>query len=140
MNISYYLSLDKHDRTISNVSLSSSVIIEEDFTSLESAYGGSSVTSAANDMGLMMKLQAALKEAHREKEQLEKKVEELENSAGSSSPQQSSDLLKLQDLEIENDKLKEDMTKLRRSIAEGGEGDNEAVREMADQYELLQVN
>ena len=110
-------------------------MVDEDFTSLESAYGGSSVASA-NDMGLMMKLQAALKEAHREKEQLEKKVEELENS-GSSSPQQSSDLLKLQDLEIENNKLKEDMAKLRRSIAEGGEGDNEAVREMADQFEVF---
>ena len=118
------------------MSLASSVMVEEDFTSMESAYGGSSVNSACNnDMGLMMKLQAALKEAHREKEQLEKKVEELE---GSSSPQQSSDLLKLQDLEIENVKLREDMAKLRRSIVDTGEGDNEAVREMADQYELLQ--
>ena len=93
-----------------------------------------------NDVGLMMKLQAALKEVHREKEQLEKKLEEVENNnnSGGSSPQQSSDLLKLQDLEIENVKLREDMSKLRRSIADSGDSDNEAVREMADQYELLQ--
>ena len=93
-----------------------------------------------NDVGLMMKLQAALKEVHREKEQLEKKLEEVENNnnSGGSSPQQSSDLLKLQDLEIENVKLREDMSKLRRSIADSGDNDNEAVREMADQYELLQ--
>ena len=35
--------------------------------------------------------------------------------------------------------MREDMTKLRRSIAEGAEdSENEAVREMADQYEVVQ--
>ena len=88
-------SSDKQDRTISNVSLSSSVMNEEDFTSLESAYGGSNISGPGNnDVGLMMKLQAALKEVHRERDQLEKKLEEMENNGGAS--QQSSDLLKLQ--------------------------------------------
>merc|ERR1719410_2732303 len=127
---------DKHDRTISNISMTSSVMNEDDFTSMESAYGGSSA-STQNDVGLMMKLQNALKEAHRERDQLEKRLEEMENSAGSS-PQQSTDLLKLQDLEIENNKLREDMSKLRKSIADTTDNDNEAVREMADQYELIQ--
>merc|ERR1719410_1462958 len=58
---------DKHDRTISNVSLSSSVMMEEECMSMESAYGGSSASASNNDVGLMMKLQAALKEVHREK-------------------------------------------------------------------------
>ena len=87
---------DKHDRTTSNMSITSSVMNEEDFASLESAYGGSNVSGAVNnDVGLMMKLQAALKEVHREKDQLERKMEEMENSGGASN-QQSSDLLKLQ--------------------------------------------
>ena len=88
---SLFLSLsDKHESTIS------SVMNEEDFTSLESAYGGSNVSGAINnDVGLMMKLQAALKEVHREKDQLEKKLEDLENN-GVANNQQSADLLKLQ--------------------------------------------
>ena len=78
------------------MSITSSVMNEEDFASLESAYGGSNVSGAVNnDVGLMMKLQAALKEVHREKDQLERKMEEMENSGGASN-QQSSDLLKLQ--------------------------------------------
>ena len=45
-------SLDKHDRTISNVSMSSSMMIDEDFASLESAYGGSSAGTSVtgNDL------------------------------------------------------------------------------------------
>ena len=78
------------------MSLMSSIMNEEDFTSLESAYGGSNVSGAVNnDVGLMMKLQAALKEVHREKDQLERKMEEMENS-GAANSQQSTDLLKLQ--------------------------------------------
>merc|ERR1712098_266088 len=92
---------DKHDRTISSVSLSSNMQ-EEDYMSLESAYGGSSGisgTSSNNDVGLMMKLQAALKEVHREKDQLEKKLEEMESGNGD---RQTLDTLKIQDLEVEN--------------------------------------
>merc|ERR1719445_189322 len=120
----------------------------------ESAYGGSmsdrsnvvsrqerdrnleTVTVMPEDVGLMMKLQAALKEAHREKEALEKKVEEYESSSPRSA-EQSSEMLRLQELEMENVKLKEDMTKLRSAIADS-DGENEAVREMAEQYENIQ--
>ena len=113
--------------------------MEEECMSMESAYGGSSASASNNDVGLMMKLQAALKEVHREKDQLERKLEEAEaNSGAAAGHQQSSDLLKLQELEIENVKLREDMSKLRKSIAEGSDNDNEAVREMADQYEVVQ--
>merc|ERR1719342_982171 len=102
---------DKHDRTISSVSLSSNMQ-EEDYMSLESAYGGSSGVSGTstnnNDVGLMMKLQAALKEVHREKDQLEKKLEEMETGNGD---RQSLDTLKIQDLEVDNNKLREEMKK-----------------------------
>ena len=51
------------------------------------------------------------------------------------------DTLKIQDLEVDNNKLREEMKKIRKSIAESSDVDNnEAVREMAEQYETLQVN
>ena len=149
----------KNDRAISNLSLTSSLMTEEDVSLItvredESAYGGSmsgrssvvsrqerdrnleTMTVMPEDVGLMMKLQAALKEAHREKEALEKKVEEYE----SSSPrgvEQSSEMLRLQELEMENVKLREDMTRLRTAIADS-DSDNEAVREMAEQCGNIQ--
>ena len=149
----------KNDRAISNLSLTSSLMTEEDVSLItvredESAYGGSmsgrssvvsrqerdrnleTMTVMPEDVGLMMKLQAALKEAHREKEALEKKVEEYE----SSSPrgvEQSSEMLRLQELELENVKLREDMTRLRTAIADS-DSDNEAVREMAEQCGNIQ--
>ena len=46
------------------------------------------------DVGLMMKLQSALKEAHREKEVLERRLEDVE---GSRSQQES---LRLQEVEV----------------------------------------
>jgi hypothetical protein len=49
---------------------------------------------APQDVGLMMKLQGALKEAHREKDQLERRLEEAEG------PGATRDLLKLQELEV----------------------------------------
>merc|ERR1719336_2403531 len=86
-------------------------------------------------MGLMMKLQAALKEAHREKDALEKRLEEFETSPRP--VEQSSEMLRLQELEMENSKLREDMTRLRHAIADS-DSDNEAVREMAEQFENIQ--
>ena len=74
---------------------------------------------------------------HREKDQLEKKLEEMESGNGD---RRSLDTLKIQDLEVENNKLREEMKKIRKSIAESSDVDNnEAVREMAEQYETLQV-
>ena len=129
----------KSDRAVSNLSMTSSLMTEEDVSLVtmredESAYGGSmsdrsnvvsrqerdrnleTVTVMPEDVGLMMKLQAALKEAHREKEVLEKKVEEYESS--SPRVEQSSEMLRLQELEMENVKLKEDMTRLRSAIVD----------------------
>ena len=145
----------KADRTMSSMSLT---MTEEDVSLMtvredESAYGGSmsgrssvvsrqerdrnleTVTVMPEDMGLMMKLQAALKEAHREKDALEKRLEEYETSPRP--VEQSSEMLRLQELEMENSKLREDMTRLRHAIADS-DSDNEAVREMAEQYENIQ--
>ena len=55
--------------------------------------------TAQPDVGLMMKLQAALKDAYREKEALERKLEEVENSVAGAE-KQSAEILKLQELEV----------------------------------------
>jgi len=159
---------NRHNRTISNVSMTSSIMGEEDMSlrvgEEESAYGSvsgrSSLVSTLDrrdrdrqlesmtvlpengqpDVGLMMKLQGALKEAHREKESLERKLEEIENSVAGAE-RQSAEILKLQELEVENGKLREDMGRLRQSVANQGSegsGENEAAREMADQFEAMQ--
>ena len=94
--------------------------------------------SSGDNVGLMMKMQAALKEAHRDKEALERKLEEME-TGGRTGKQMSQDTLKLQDLEMENVKLREDMTRLRQHVAENSEdGGSEAAREMVEQFEALQ--
>eukprot|EP00092_Neocalanus_flemingeri_P009668 GFUD01010409.1.p1 GENE.GFUD01010409.1~~GFUD01010409.1.p1 ORF type:complete len:1838 (+),score=622.26 GFUD01010409.1:290-5803(+) len=157
-----------HNRTISNVSMTSSIMGEEDMSlrvgEEESAYGSvsgrSSLVSTLDrrdrdrqlesltvlpengqqDVGLMMKLQGALKEAHREKEALERKLEDIENSVAGAE-RQSAEIQKLQELEIENGKLREDMGRLRTTVANLGTeeaGENEAAREMADQFEAMQ--
>merc|ERR1719228_1053617 len=159
---------NRHNRTISNVSMTSSIMGEEDMSlrvgEEESAYGSvsgrSSLVSTLDrrdrdrqlesmtvlpengqpDVGLMMKLQGALKEAHREKESLERKLEEIENSVAGAE-RQSAEILKLQELEVENGKLREDMGRLRQSVANQGSegsGENEAATEMADQFEAMQ--
>ena len=86
------------------------------------------------DIALLMKLQAALNESTREKNALEKKLEELECGLQQQA-KQTSDMLKLQQLEVENAKLREDMTRLRKSIAESGDQDNTAFREISGEWE-----
>merc|ERR1719410_1225693 len=86
------------------------------------------------DVGLMMKLQSALKEAHREKEVLERRLEDVE---GTRNQQES---LRLQEVEVENGQLRADLDRLRQAVAGAGEGDeeNNAIREVTDQFEALQ--
>ena len=96
------------------------------------------------DVGLMMKLQSALKEAHREKEVLERRLEDVE---GTRSQQES---LRLQEVEVgvslafilfeknakklllqvENSQLRSDLERLRQAVAGGGDEENNAVREL----------
>jgi len=155
------------NRTVSSVSMLSSM--DTDFNSLrgeeESAYGSvsgrSSLVSTLDrgrerdrqlesltvtpdtqqqiDVGLVLKLQAALKEAHREKDGLEKRLEEVETSTASR--QVSEEAVKLQEMLLENERLKDDLAKLRLAVLsqdQGEEEENQALREMADQFESLQ--
>ena len=71
-----------------------------------------------------MKLQSALKEAHREKEVLERRLEDVE---GTRNQQES---LRLQEVEVENSQLRTDLDRLRQAVAGGGDEENNAVREL----------
>ena len=71
-----------------------------------------------------MKLQSALKEAHREKEVLERRLEDVE---GTRNQQES---LRLQEVEVENSQLRSDLERLRQAVAGGGDEENNAVREL----------
>jgi hypothetical protein len=86
---------------------------------------------APQDVGLMMKLQGALKGAHREKDRLECRLEEAEGQGATR------DLLKLQEFEVENSAVRGDLAQLREAVASGGEG-GQAARELQDQFESLQ--
>ncbi|XP_023346173.1 unconventional myosin-Va, partial [Eurytemora carolleeae] len=159
---------NKHERTINDISCSSLMEGED-----ESAYGGSGRSSMVStlerdnllesmtvndnnqDIGLLMKLQGALKEEQRiresmerEKESLERRIDELEgrngnnnNNAVGTAAAVAQDKIKVEDLELENRKLKENIDALRRSIAQSGEGEGEeniALREIMDQYSSLE--
>ncbi len=83
-------------------------------------------------VGLTLKMQQKLKEAQRDKEKLEKRIEELESrrgsgaAGGSGGEKQTADLLRLQELEVENGKLQADLKKLREALADEAGGENSA--------------
>ena len=155
---------NRHNRTISNVSMTSFIMEEDTNLSVgeeESAYGSvtgrSSLVSTLDrrdrqlesltvlpengqqDVGLMMKLQGALKDVHMEKEALERTLDEIDTSVVGAE-RQSAEILKLQKLEVKNGKLLKDMVRLRQAVASRlrDAGENEAAREMSDQFEAMQ--
>jgi len=134
----------------------------------ESAYGGSlsgrssmvstlerdrtleSMTTEGNptqDIGLLMKFQGALREEQRmretmekEKEALEKRIEDLEASKENNNNEMYKpvDMFRLDEVIAENARLRESLESLRESIAQSAEGtENSAVREIMDQYSSL---
>ena len=62
--------------------------------------------------------------AHREKEVLERRLEDVE---GTRNQQES---LRLQEVEVENSQLRTDLDRLRQAVAGGGDEENNAVREL----------
>jgi len=158
-----------HNSTIINSSYAGSVLEGEDESAYGSVSGRSSMMSTLErdrqldslivggqegnqDIGLMMKLQGALKEEQRlrecmerEKESLEKRIDELEgrgdgsNNNNNNNSKHASDKIKVEELEEENRKLRDNMNALRESIAQTGEGEeNTAVREIMEQYSSLE--
>lgn len=91
------------------------------------------------ELSLMLKLQHKVKELEGEKARLEKR---LEAQNGSETPpddaERMRDLMKLQELEMENAKLKDNLNKLRRTTAEPGAEGKELLRQfhaMQDELE-----
>jgi len=90
------------------------------------------------DVGLVLKLQQKLKDVEKERNRLQKRVEHLEKEdSPSDDAARAHDSFKLQELEMENAKLKTDLAALRRLSAEGETGGQELLKQLeASQLEL----
>jgi len=146
--------------TFDSMSFASMSITEEN----ESAYGGSQTgtlssvrsmtqvpeNTATNfdndddkiDVGLTVRLQHKLKETQLAKEKLEKRLEQLElrgeNEIPDNDPgRKNMDALKINELEIENGRQREDLKRLRDCIANNN-NTTDQMKEMSDQFETLQ--
>ncbi len=151
------------ERTPSSMSFTSSFIGAED----ESAYisGKSSVRSSTaggsggadrprldqvewtgeDSVGLTVKLQQKLNQAQKDREKLEKRLEELENSSSGSpkGEKQTADTLRLQELEVENGKLQENLKRMRQAVVNEEDGeDNAQIKELIGtcMYSMLRNN
>ena len=88
------------------------------------------------DVGLTIKLQHKLKEMQIHKEKLEKRLEQFE-SGQSPAERQKADMIKLQEYEIENSRLRDDLKRMRDTIVDNSNGNNQ-VKELSDQFDTLQ--
>ncbi|KFM70740.1 Unconventional myosin-Vb, partial [Stegodyphus mimosarum] len=90
------------------------------------------------DVTLVLKLQQKLKTLESEKARLEKKVESLEAKEEESPKEEKliKDAIRLQDLEMENSKLKNDINRLRQSLAK--EDPSNKAQDLLDQFEAMQ--
>ncbi|GFY64185.1 unconventional myosin-Vb [Trichonephila inaurata madagascariensis] len=90
------------------------------------------------DVTLVLKLQQKLKALESEKNRLEKKLENMEAKEEDSprEDKQLKDAIRLQDLEMENSKLKNDIVKLRESLAK--EDPSNKAQDLLDQFEVMQ--
>ncbi len=106
------------------------------------------------DVALTLKLQAKLNEAQRDRERMEKRMEELESRKSPSNsdairvikilkhqphklpvPKYEHDKsFQFQELEVENDKLRADLKKLRHSVSEDAGEENSQFKEMLGEY------
>lgn len=93
------------------------------------------------DVSLVLKLQQKLKEVETEKSRLEKKIETLElqdDESPKDETKRTQDLIRLQELEMENAKLKDNINKLRKSLSEHERGANGGDEELLNQFSALQ--
>ncbi|XP_069970718.1 unconventional myosin-Va-like isoform X8 [Penaeus vannamei] len=96
------------------------------------------VPEKVEDITLVLQLQNKVRELEKERRTMAKRIDQLENS---SSPlddsQHAQELIRLQELEMENAKLKDDLNRLRKSIADS-EPQNNRIQEFMKQFEALQ--
>ncbi|RXG68280.1 hypothetical protein Avbf_07547 [Armadillidium vulgare] len=88
------------------------------------------------DISLMLQLQSKVRELEKERRTLGRHVEYLErNSSPSDDSQHAQDMIRLQELEMENAKIKKDLERLRKSIADS-EPHNNRVQEFMSEYSI----
>lgn len=114
-----------HSRNASNVSTLSNT--SELIADPEDDGGYGSVRLVPNrsdseDVGLVLKLQQRLKTVEKDKATLATRVEELERESPTADVRRAQDMIRLQELEMENAKIKEDLKNLRRQSATEHEG------------------
>ncbi|XP_015519328.2 unconventional myosin-Va isoform X1 [Neodiprion lecontei] len=92
-------------------------------------------TQASVDVGLVLKLQQKLKDVEKENRRL---IRMLEDSEGDTSEEVSrtEDSFRLQELEMENDKLKTDLGSLRKTVSDSNA--TTAQSTLLDQFDVLQ--
>ncbi|XP_042909749.1 unconventional myosin-Va isoform X2 [Parasteatoda tepidariorum] len=90
------------------------------------------------DVTLVLKLQQKLKTLESEKSRLTKKLEDIEAKEEDSLKEEKyiRDTIRLQDLEMENSKLKSDIVKLRESLAK--EDPTNKAQDLLEQFEVMQ--
>ena len=87
--------------------------------SQRTAARGGEVTTAGieGNIGLVLKLQQGLHVVEKDRTILENRIEELEHESPTADLRRALDLIQLQELEMENAKLKDDLRGLRRTTA-----------------------
>ncbi|XP_045101361.1 unconventional myosin-Va-like isoform X4 [Portunus trituberculatus] len=95
------------------------------------------VPQKMEDITLVLQLQNKVRELEKERRNLSKQIDHLESSSPPDDPQHAQELIRLQELEMENAKLKDDLNRLRKSIADS-EPQNNRVQEFMRQFEALQ--
>ncbi|XP_050723307.1 unconventional myosin-Va-like isoform X3 [Eriocheir sinensis] len=95
------------------------------------------VPEKVEDITLVLQLQNKVRELEKERRTLSKQIDHLESSSPLDDPQHAQELIRLQELEMENAKLRDDLNRLRKSIADS-EPQNNGVQEFMKQFEALQ--
>ncbi|XP_012267747.2 unconventional myosin-Va isoform X2 [Athalia rosae] len=106
-----------------------------ELNSTKSSSGSTDVTQPPIDVGLVLKLQQKLKDVEKEKGRLIRMLEDSEKEPSEDSSR-TQDSFRLQELEMENEKLKTDLGMLRKAVTETDS--TTASRTLMDQFEVLQ--
>lgn len=116
-----------HSRNASLVSTLSNVSELNHDAEDDGGYGSVRVSSVQSrsdgeDVGLVLKLQQRLKTVEKDKASLASRIEELERESPTADVRRAQDMIRLQELEMENAKLKDDLRSLRRQSGAENEG------------------
>lgn len=106
----------------------------------ESQHGNSNNTSPDVDIGLVLKLQAKLKQVNKERQRLSRRLDALDqdlNDLGNlgEATIRTQEAFRVQELEMENEKLKSNLDELRQAAAKGNTG----AQQLLSQFKALEL-